>query len=196
MVPERDSQCASRTELPRPSRTLRQDWPRQCHICAGTGRANATSAPGLASPVPRQCHVCVGTRRTAATDVQGLGVEWPSSHLSARLPYAGASYLTTSRNPSVTICTTSADASGPSFTPSTTYIAARTAPPPSSDSTVTGVRRYLSGCPAKRSECSSVFIDVNCYSSPPICGRLWDEFTHRTPAANIAYLALVLPCST
>jgi hypothetical protein len=52
-------------------------------------------------------HRSAGTRRTAATSVPRLGVEWPSSHLSERLPNAGGSYLTTSRNPSVTICTTS-----------------------------------------------------------------------------------------
>ena len=29
---------------------LRRDWARPCHICAGTGLAPATSAPGLSSP--------------------------------------------------------------------------------------------------------------------------------------------------
>jgi hypothetical protein len=49
----------------------------------------------------------------------------------------------------VAIRTTRADSSDPSFTPSSPYIAAMTAPPPSSNSTRTGVRRYLSRCPSK-----------------------------------------------
>jgi hypothetical protein len=34
---------------------------------------------------------------------------------------------------------------------------------------------------------------VACYGSPPVGVRPWDEFTNGTPAANIAYLAFVLP---
>jgi hypothetical protein len=44
--------------------------PRPCHICAGTGRTPATSAPGLGSPLPHlhrdwahPCHICTGTGR-------------------------------------------------------------------------------------------------------------------------------------
>jgi hypothetical protein len=111
---------------------LRRDWPRQCHIGTGTGLASASLVPRLRRNSPNRCHVCAGTGRRVAF----------LCGISASLPYAGASYLTTPRNPSITIYTTSADASGPSFTPSSTYIAARTAPPPSSHSTVTGVRRY------------------------------------------------------
>ncbi len=90
---------------------------------------------------PHRCHACKD--RNAATSAPGLCFEWPSSHLSARLPCAGDSYLSTSRyvgrrnlnNKHRCVWYT-----GPSFTPSTTHIAAMTASPPSSNSTRTGVR--------------------------------------------------------
>jgi hypothetical protein len=51
-----------------------------CHICAGTGLAAATSAPGPGSPLPhlrrdraRRCHICAGTGLAAATSAPGLG---------------------------------------------------------------------------------------------------------------------------
>ncbi len=36
---------------------------RACHICAGTGHAALTSAPGLGSP---RCHICAGTGQRSA----------------------------------------------------------------------------------------------------------------------------------
>ncbi len=72
-------------------------WAHPCHICAGTGRTPATSAPGLGStlptsapglgsPLPRlcqhwahRCHVSAGNGLTAAA----LRQDWaqPSPHL-------------------------------------------------------------------------------------------------------------------
>ncbi len=79
----------------------------------------ADSAPGLAAPPP---HLFLTPFRHA---------------------YAGLrTYRSTSRKPSVAICTTRADAAGPSFATSSAYVAAMTALPPSSDSTGTGVLRY------------------------------------------------------
>jgi hypothetical protein len=47
---------------------LPRDWAHPCHICAGTGLATATSAPGPGSPLPHlhrdrahPCHICAGT---------------------------------------------------------------------------------------------------------------------------------------
>ena len=67
--------CASRS---RSRGLVRRQWP-TCHICAGTGLAPATSAPGLSS----FCHICAGTgsplplqRRdllASATSAPGLG---------------------------------------------------------------------------------------------------------------------------
>jgi hypothetical protein len=63
-------QCTARCEGVGPH--LRRDWARRCHICAGTGLAAATSAPGLGSPLPhlrrdwaRRCHICAGTGLTS-----------------------------------------------------------------------------------------------------------------------------------
>ena len=90
MVSQRDSRCASRTDQTRPSYSRR------------TLRWDWPRR----SPVPH------------------LLREWsPPPHLCRmpfRRPYAGVSYLSTSRTPPVAIRTTSADASGPSFTPSST----------------------------------------------------------------------------
>ena len=164
MGSQRDSQCAQAPKQTRTScfrRTLHRDWPRQCHIGAGTGRPAATAAPG-------RCF------------------EWPSSHLSARLR-TRVPYLSTSCKPSVAINTTGTDASRPSFTPTSAYIAAITAPPPSSMSTLTGVPTVLIELPSKCSECSIV---VACYNSPPMCVRPWDDLTNGTPAANTLRILL------
>ena len=162
-------------------RTLRKIWPRQCHLCAG----------GLAAPLP---HLRLGSGRPAATAAPGRCFEWPSSHLSARLRTRVPVPLSTSCAPSVAINTLAAgtDASRPSFTPTPAYIAAITAPPPSSMSTLTGVPTVLIELPFKCSECSIV---VACYNSPPMCVRPWDDLTNGTPAANIAPLAFSLPHS-
>ena len=157
--------------------------------------ANATlmfqtdSAQDLASPMPPLRR---GTGRTASTSAPGRRFE---RHLSARARN-GIPYLSTARKSSVATDTTGTDASGPSFTTTSTYIAATTAPPPSSMSTLTGVRRYSSKCPSKRSECSIVVIVVACYNSPPMCVRPTDELTNGTPAANIAHLAFSLSNAT
>jgi hypothetical protein len=57
-------------------------------------------------------------------------------------------------------------------------------------STLTGVRRYSSKCPSKRSECSIVVIVVACYNSPPMCVRPTDELTNGTPASNTLRILL------
>ena len=68
----------------------------------------ATSAPGLAAPLPR---------------LHGDGASSCPPRILRRA-YAGVPYLSTARKPSVAICTAG--------TPSSAYIAATTAPPPSS----------------------------------------------------------------
>ena len=161
MGSQRDSQCAQAPKQTRTScfrRTLHRDWPRQCHIGAGTGRTASTSAPG-------RCF------------------EW---HLAARLR-TRVPYLSMARKLSVAINTTGTDASGPSFTPTSTYIAAITAPPPPAMSTLTGVPTVLIELPFKCSECSIV---VACYNSPPMCVRPWDDLTNGTPAANTLRILL------
>ena len=72
---------------------IHRGWPRRCHICIGTGRIPATSAPrlglppphlhrkGLGSPLPhlhrdwaRRCHICTGTGpNPAASAPKGTG---------------------------------------------------------------------------------------------------------------------------
>ncbi len=111
------------------------------------------SAQDLASPMPPLRR---GTGRTASTSAPGRRFE---RHLSARVR-TGVPYLSTARKSSVATDTTGTDASGPSFPTTSTYIAATTAPPPSSMSTLTGVRPHSSKCPSKRSECSIVVIVV------------------------------------
>jgi hypothetical protein len=56
-----------------PGLGLRRDWAHLCHICAGTGLATATSAPGPGAPLPHlrrdwahPCHICAGTRPDSA----------------------------------------------------------------------------------------------------------------------------------
>ena len=122
-----------RSTSERPSSTCKR------HIGAGTGLADATSAPG---DWAHRRHIGAGTMLRVA--------------FLASCAYAGFSYLSVSRNHSVAIYTTSIDASGPSCPPSTTYIAATTAPPPPSNSTVTGVLRNFSGCPSEPSERSGI----------------------------------------
>ena len=55
------------------------DSARPAHICAGTGLAPPTSAPGLGSPLPHLhrdwahfCHICARTGLTPATSAPGL----------------------------------------------------------------------------------------------------------------------------
>ncbi len=95
-------------------------------LCGGTRLADGTSARALAAPPPHRCRDCASS---------GLPRIF-------RRAYTGVSYLFASRKPSAVIFTTRIDAPGPSFTPSSKYTAAVTAPPPSSDTTGTGVRRY------------------------------------------------------
>jgi hypothetical protein len=95
-------------------------------LCGGTRLADGTSARGLAAPPPHRCRDNVSS---------GLPRIF-------RRAYTGVSYLFASRKPSAVIFTTRIDAPGPSFTPSSKYTAAVTAPPPSADTTGTGVRRY------------------------------------------------------
>ena len=97
-------------------------------------KANATlmfqtdSAQGLASPMPP---LRGGTGRTASTSAPGRRFE---RHPSARVR-TGIPYLSMARRSSVATDTTGTDASGPSFTTTSTYIAATTAPPPSASDT-------------------------------------------------------------
>ena len=130
-----------------------------------------------------------GTGRTASTSAPGRCFE-VERHLSARVR-TGVPYLSTARKSSVIADTNGTDASGPSFTTTSTCIAATTAPPPSSMSTC--VRRYSSKCPSKRSECSIVVIVVACDNSPPMCVRPTDELKNGTPAANTLRILLSVP---
>ncbi len=67
------------------------DWRRPCH----TGTGAEPTLTRMRRDWPHRRRTC--RERTAATSAPGLGFEWPSSHLSARLPCAGDSYLATSR---------------------------------------------------------------------------------------------------
>ena len=59
--------CTSAPRLGAPLPHLHQDWAHPCHICIGTGRTPATSAPGLA----HACHISTGTGRTPARYAPG-----------------------------------------------------------------------------------------------------------------------------
>ena len=73
---------------------------------------HTNSAPGLAPPMPHR-------RRGLGSPLPHRCRDCASSGLPRifRRAYAGVSYLSASRKPSVAIYTTSIDASGPSFTP-------------------------------------------------------------------------------
>ncbi len=129
------------------------------------------------------------THRTTTTLVlqrdSAPGLASPTAHLSGdcassglprifRRAYAGVSYLSTSRTPSVTIYTTRIDAPGPSFTPSSTCIAA-----------ITVLRCDWDGRPtvpiglSVRAVRALRHLFVTCCSSPRVNVRPWDEFTRR-----------------
>jgi hypothetical protein len=94
----------------RTCRLHKPQWPSPVESTA------ATSAPGLAAPPPHLHRDCASS---------GLSRSFRRAYLSLELRTAPCH-----ASIAVAICSTSADASGPSFTPSTTYIAATTAPPP------------------------------------------------------------------
>jgi hypothetical protein len=138
---------------------------------------------------PRRRHICAATGRTAATSVPGLCFEWPSSHF--RRAYTVLSHLFASRKPSAVIFTTRIDASGPSVTPSSPNIAAITVLRFDWDKCPT----VLIGLSVRAVRALHHLFVIGC-SSPRMNVRPWDEFTHGTRAANLAYLAFVLPQST
>jgi hypothetical protein len=135
-------------------------------LCGGTRLADRTSARRLAAPPPHRCRDC------ASSGLARL----------VRRAYTVVSYLFASRKPSAVIFTTRIDASGPSFTPSSTYIAA-----------ITVLRCDWDGRPTVLIGLSVRAVRalrhrvVACCSSPRMNG---------TRAANLAYLAFVLPQST
>ena len=54
---------------------LRRDWAQCCHICAGTGLAAATSAPGLGSPLPTSAPgLCAQALNKYKADVVRRGI--------------------------------------------------------------------------------------------------------------------------
>ena len=61
-VTEYITSATSVAQVGSPLPHLHRDWPRSCHICAGTGLAPATSAPGLGSPLPLRRRDCADRR--------------------------------------------------------------------------------------------------------------------------------------
>jgi hypothetical protein len=110
------------------------DGPHQWHTCAGIGLANATFA---LEEWPHRRYICAGTVLRVAF-LASFGA-LPLDCVTVHVTRAFRRNINQRRRGWFTI-------------PSPTYIAAMTAPPPFSDSTGTGVRRYLSGCPCERAE--------------------------------------------
>ena len=146
----------SAPELASPMPHRRRDWPRHCHIGAGT----VLRVASLASfeELTREAHTC---RRRESLPSQY------TQPASTRLVHH--SHLV-----DVYRC---------------------------HDGTATALRFDWDGRPTRligptlRAIRALRHLIVACYSSPPVGVRPWDELTNGTPAANIAYLACVLPRS-